>query len=100
MTVVIVVHSYIVYTAGTLQMYDQTASQELSLQCPSGQSNTQSSLLLWLFGCPGYQFTNPSVLLSDVQVNVPSTYMSFPPTQYSQHFHHSGEHKADRKKGT
>ena len=78
-------------------MYGQTLMQKRSAQCSSRQIDTQSWLLL-LSGSLGYQFTKSSVLLSDIQENVPSSYMSFPPIQYSQHFHHSDEDKADSKK--
>ena len=93
-------HSDIVYIAGALQMYEKTLVQKRSAQCSSRQIDTQSWLLLRSFGSPGYHFTNPSVLLSDVQMNVPSSSKSFPPIQYLQHFHHSGKHKDDRNKWT
>ena len=92
------VHSNYVHIAGALQIYGQTSLQRLSAQCPSRHIDKQSWSLMLSGSLGGYQFSNPSVLLSDVQVNVPSKDRSFPPIQYSQQYHQFGEHKADRKK--
>ena len=97
MTIDIEVRSNYVYIAGALQIYGQTRSQRLSAQCPSRHIDKQSWSLVLSGSLGGYQFTNPSVLLSDVQVNVPSSFRSFPPIQYSQQYHQFGEHKADKK---
>ena len=97
MTVVVGVPISIAYNSGALQMYAETSWQKLSFQFLFWQIDTQSWLLCKSSGWPGYQFVNPSVLLSDVQVNVPSSYLSFPPIQYWQQFNQSVE-QADRKK--
>ena len=96
-TIVFGVPVNIAYIAGALQMYGWTLVQERSFQCSSRQIDTQCWSLYLLSGWPGYQLTNPSVLLSDIQVNFPSTNRSFPPIQYSQQYHQF-EHEADREK--
>ena len=97
MTIVIGVPVNIAYIAGALQMYRKTVVQVRSVQYSFWQIDTQCWLLFLLSGWPGYQFTNTSVLLSDIQVNFPSSSRSFPPIQL-QHCHQSDEHGADRKK--
>ena len=86
-----------VYSTGVLQMYEKESSQLLSLQRSSLQIDTQSSTPLLLSGSRGCQFTKPSALLSDVQMKVPSTARSFPPTQYVQQSHQTLEHKANKE---
>ena len=97
MTIVVGVPVNIVYIAGALQMYGQTLIQRLSAQYPSRHIDTQSESEKLSGSLDGRQFTNSILLLSDVQVNVPSTDMSFPPIQYSQHLYHE-EHESERKK--